>query len=282
MNRNKVYPKYMVWAPLIIFCIFFVVPSTVGYFYAFTDWSATRAKFSDISFVGISNIREMLVNRNVPIALVNTFIYAIAKTVIVTVLGLWLAYILNREIRGKNALRAIYFLPSVLATLVVGLIFSAVFQTRGGAANSLLELFGMSRVQWFGSRWTGVFAISFAEVWRNVGYAMVISLAGMQSVSADYMEAASIDGATNWQVYWHVTLPLIMPTVNVNILFSLIYVMTGGGPGNSTESFGTLMMNEMGAGRYANSVAVNLIFTIILVIVAIAYKKFSQRWEHMS
>ena len=291
MNRNKVYPKYMVWAPLIIFCIFFVVPSTIGYVYAFTDWSATRAKFSDISFVGFGNIWEMLVNRNVPIALVNTFIYAIAKTVIVTVLGLWLAYILDREIRGKNALRAIYFLPSVLATLVVGLIFAAVFQTRGGFANSILEVFGVKRIQWFGARWTGVFAISFAEVWRNVGYAMVISLAGMQSVSSDYLEAASIDGATNWQVYRHVTLPLIMPTVNVNILFSLIYglkmfdliyVMTGGGPGNTTESFGTLMMNEMGAGRYANSVAVNLIFTILLVIVAVVYKKFSQRWEHVT
>ena len=290
MNRNKVYPKYMVWAPLIIFCIFFVIPSTFGYIYAFTDWSATRAKLSDISFVGFGNIWEMLVNRDIPIALVNTFIYAIAKTVIVTVLGLWLAYILDREIKGKNALRAIYFLPSVLATLVVGLIFSAVFQTRGGFANSILEIFGVKRVQWFGARWTGVFAISFAEVWRNVGYAMVISLAGMQSVSSDYMEAAAIDGATNWQVYRHVTLPLIMPTVNVNILFSLIYglkmfdliyVMTGGGPGNSTESFGTLMMNEMGAGRYANSVAVNLIFTILLVIVAVVYKKFSQRWEHV-
>lgn len=289
MNRDRVYPKYMVWASLIIFVIFFVVPSTLGYIYAFTDWSATRASFSDIKFVGLQNIQEMLTNRTIPIALGNTFIYAIAKTAFVTVLGLWLAYILNRDIWGKNALRAIYFLPSVLATLVVGLIFSSIFQTRGGTVNTILRAFGMKNVQWFGSRWTGVFAISFAEIWRNVGYAMVISLAGMQSVSHDYLEAAQIDGANGWQTYKNVTLPLIMPTVNVNILFSLIYglkmfdliyVMTGGGPGNSTESFGTLMMNEMGAGRYANSVAVNLIFTVLLVIVAVLYKKFSQRWEH--
>ena len=117
---------------------------------------------------------------------------------------------------------------------------------------------------------------------------MVISLAGMQSVSSDYIEAAKIDGASEWQCYINITLPLIMPTVNVNILFSLIYglkmfdliyVMTGGGPGGSTESFGTLMLNEMGAGRYATSVAVNLIFTVILVAVAVLYKKFSERWE---
>ena len=290
MNRDRVYPKYMVWAPLIIFAVFFVIPSTIGYLYAFTNWSSTRSRFSDINFVGLTNILEMLYNRRVPIALGNTFIYAIAKTGAVTVIGLMLAYILNRDIRSKNLLRAIYFLPAVLSTLVVGLIFKAVFQTRGGTVNSILLALGYKPVQWLGSRWIGVFSICFAEIWRNVGYAMVISLAGMQSVSHDYLEAAAIDGAGAWQVYKNVTLPLIMPTVNVNILFSLIYglkmfdliyVMTGGGPGGTTESFGTLMMNEMGSGRYANSVAVNLIFTVLLVVVAILYKKLSKRWENI-
>ena len=288
MNKNKVYPKYMVFLPLVIFVIFFVIPSTFGYLYAFTDWSATRSGFSDITFTGFQNLIDMITNRKVPVALGNTFIYAIIKTFVVTILGLALAYILNREIRSKNALRTLYFLPAVLSPLVVGLIFSAVFQTRGATANEILKLLGADTVQWLGSRWTGVFAISFAEVWRNVGYAMVISLAGMQSVSSDYIEAAKIDGASEWQCYINITLPLIMPTVNVNILFSLIYglkmfdliyVMTGGGPGGSTESFGTLMLNEMGAGRYATSVAVNLIFTVILVAVAVLYKKFSERWE---
>lgn len=288
MNKNKVYPKYMVFLPLVIFVIFFVIPSTFGYLYAFTDWSATRSGFSDLHFTGVQNLIDMITNRKVPVALGNTFIYAIIKTFVVTILGLALAYILNREIKSKNALRTLYFLPAVLSPLVVGLIFSAVFQTRGGTANEILKLFGADTVQWLGSRWTGVFAISFAEVWRNVGYAMVISLAGMQSVSSDYIEAAKIDGASEWQCYINITLPLIMPTVNVNILFSLIYglkmfdliyVMTGGGPGGSTESFGTLMLNEMGAGRYATSVAVNLIFTVILVAVAVLYKKFSERWE---
>ena len=290
MKRDKVYPKYMVFVPLIIFVIFFVIPSTVGYIYAFTDWSSLKPNFSDLQFTGLTNLIDMITNRKVPVALLNTFIYAIVKTVVVTVLGLVLAYILNRKIRSRNALRTLYFLPAVLSSLVVGLIFSAVFQTRGGTMNEILSVFGMKRVQWFGSRWTGVFAISFAEVWRNVGYAMVISLAGMQSVSSDYLEAARIDGANEWKSYIHVTLPLIMPTVNVNILFSLIYglkmfdlifVMTKGGPGGATESFGTLMYNEMGAGRYATSVAVNLIFTVLLIIVAVLYKKFSERWEKM-
>lgn len=279
----------MVFLPLIIFGIFFVIPSTVGYLYAFTDWSSTNNKFSDLSFVGFQNLIDVISNRKIPVALGNTFIYAIVKTVVVTILGLILAYILNRKIRSKNALRTIYFLPAVLSPLIVGLIFSAIFQTRGGTANEIIEFFGGDSIGWFGARWTAVFAICFAEVWRNVGYAMVISLAGMQSVPQDYIEAARLDGASEWKTYIHITLPLIMPTVNVNILFSLIYglkmfdliyVMTGGGPGGSTESFGTLMLNEMGAGRYATSVAVNLVFTVLLVVVAVLYRKLSERWEN--
>lgn len=288
MNKNKIYPRYMLFLPLVFFVIFFLIPSTFGYILAFTNWSATRSKFSDISFVGLENLIDVVTNRKVPTAFVNTLIYALVKTIMVTVLGLFLAYMLNRKIRFRNALRTIYFLPSVFCTLVVGLIFCAVFQTRGGTINTILNFWGISRIQWLGSRWKAIFAICVAAIWSNVGYAMVISLAGMQSVPQDYIEAAYIDGANEIQAYIHVTLPLIMPTVNVNILtnliyglkmFDLIYVMTGGGPGISTESFGTLMMNEMGAGRYASSVAVNLLFTMLLIIVAFLHKKFSERWE---
>ena len=207
---------------------------------------------------------------------------------VVTLFGFIFAYILNRKIRTRTALRTVYFIPAVFSSLVVGLIFSTFFQTRHGTLNNLLNVFGLESVQWLGSRWTAVFAICVAEIWRNVGYAIIIALAGMQSVSSDYIEAGKLDGASEWQLFRHVTLPLIMPTVNVNILFSLIYglkmfdliyVMTGGGPGSATESFGTLMMNEMSAGRYAQSVAVNFVFTILLVLVSFLYQKLSSRWE---
>ena len=286
MNRKKIYPLYLAVIPAVVFTIFFIIPSTAGYYYAFTNWSAART--SDLKFVGLENILSIIQSSKVPVAFVNTLIYAGVKTVMVTLLGFVFAYILNRDIRSRTALRTVYFIPSVFSCLVVGLIFSAVFQTRHGTLNNSLNLFGIANIQWLGSRGTAVFAISMAEVWRNVGYAIIITLAGMQSVSSDYIEAAMLDGATEWQMFRKITLPLIMPTVNVNILFSLIYglkmfdliyVMTGGGPGNATESFGTLMMNEMSAGRYAQSVAVNLVFTLLLIIVSMLYQKFSSRWE---
>ena len=287
MDTKKIYPRYMLIIPIIIFVIFFVLPSTIGYAYAFTDWNSY---VSDVHFVGFKNIMEVFTDRTVPVAFVNTLIFAGAKTIIVTVLGFVFALALNRQLKTRNAIRTIYFIPAIFSALVVGLIFSALFQTRNGTVNLIIEAFGADRVQWLGSRWTAVFAISIAEIWRNLGYAIVITLAGLQSVPAEYIEAAKIDGASGWALFKNVTLPLIMPTVNVNILFSLIYglkmfdlvyVMTGGGPGHDTETFGTLMMNEMASGRYAQSVSINLVFTVLLVIVAIIYQKVSERWENV-
>lgn len=277
----------MLVIPLIMFVIFFVIPSTIGYAYAFTDWNSY---VQHVSFVGLKNIIQVFSDNTVPVALVNTLIFAVAKTIVVTVLGFAFALILNRRLRTRNAIRTVYFIPAIFSALVVGLIFSALFQTRNGTVNALLELFGRDKVQWLGSRWSAVLAISIAEIWRNLGYAIVITLAGLQSISPEYVEAARIDGASGWPLFKNITLPLIMPTVNVNILFSLIYglkmfdlvyVMTGGGPGHDTETFGTLMMNEMAKGRYAQSVTINLVFTVILIVVAILYQKFSERWENI-
>ncbi len=285
MDRKKIYPAYMLIIPSIVFIVFFVIPSTIGYAYAFTNWNSY---IDTVSWVGFSNIKAVFSDRTLPVALVNTFIFAGSKTIVVTVLGFVFALILNRNLKSRNAIRTVYFIPAILSTLVVGLIFSALFQTRNGTINTVLQLLGQERIQWLGKRWTAVFAIAVTEIWRNLGYAIVITLAGLQSLSKEYIEAAKIDGASGWTLFKNITLPLIMPTVNVNILFSLIYglkmfdlvyVMTGGGPGHDTETFGTLMMNEMAKGRYAESVSINLVFTVVLVIIAITYQKISERWE---
>lgn len=284
------YPAYMMVIPLLMFGIFFLLPSTVGFAYAFTDWSAYNAK---LSFKGLSNFVDILKERTLTTAFVNTLIFAGVKTVVVTVLGFVFAIPLNkRMLRTTNFLRTVYFLPSVLSTLVVGLIFNAVFESRHGIMNGILMGLGLENLiqPWLGERWPAVFSICVAEVWRNIGYAVVITLAGLQSVNSEYTEAAKVDGASGFQLFRKITLPLIMPSVNVNILFSLIYglkmfdlvyVMTGGGPGHDTETFGTLMMNEMAAGRFSHSVAINMVFTIILVIVAVLFQKYSERCEYV-
>jgi raffinose/stachyose/melibiose transport system permease protein len=277
----------MVIVPALVFIVFFVIPSSIGYAYAFTNWSAARS--ANLRFTGLENLVSVIRDRKLPVALVNTLIYAAAKTVTVTFLGLFFACLLNRQIRTRMILRTIYYVPAILSALVVGLTFSAVFDTRHGIINEIIKFMGGRAVQWFGGRFTAIIAISAAEIWRNTGYALVISLAGMQTVPSEYLEAAKIDGASEWQTYRVVILPMIMSIVNVNILFSLvyglkmfdlIYIMTSGGPGSSTESLGTLMMNEMAAGRYAQSVAVNFVFTLVLIAVSVVWQKTSETWEY--
>lgn len=290
MKKNKIYPMYMMIIPLSLFLVFFILPSTIGYAYAFTDWSNY---VSDVSFVGLENFRVIIQNRSLTTAFVNSIIFAGVKTVGVTILGFVFALILNRRIRSRNVLRTIYFLPSVLSALVVGLIFSALFDANNGTVNQLLIALKLEdwTQAWLGTRVPAIITICIAEIWRGLGYAMVITLAGLQSVPSDYLEAATVDGASGWQKFKSVTLPLIMPSVNVNILFSLIYglkmfdlvyVLTQGGPGHETESFGTLMMNEMSKGKYAQSVAINLVFTVILVIAAVVYQKYASKWEEIT
>ena len=184
MNRKKIYPLYLALIPAVVFFIFFIVPSTVGYYYAFTNWSAART--TNLKFVGFDNIMSILSSTKVPVAFVNTLIYAGVKTVTVTLLGFVFAYILYRGHQNpycsENGLfySVHFFLPCLS-----GLIFSAVFQTRHGTINNILNLMGIANIQWLGQRGTAVFAICVAEVWRNVGYAIIITLAGLQSVSSD-------------------------------------------------------------------------------------------------
>jgi len=287
MDVRKIYPNYMMFIPLAVFIIFLILPSTIGYLYAFTDWNPYVEK---INFVGLANFFEIIKNKTLSIAFVNTIIFTLAETVIGNVLGVAIGVTLNKKIKTVRALRTIYFFPVVLSALVVGLIFAALFDANNGLINRILESLALGNwtQPWLGQRAPALFVIISAEIWRSLGYAVVITLAALQSIPSDYIEAARIDGATEWNTFKWITLPLIMPAININILFSLIYglkmfdlvlILTSGGPGHDTETLGTLILSEMSRGRWAQSVAINMLFTILLVIVGAVYLKISNRLE---
>jgi len=287
MHLKKIYPTYFMIIPLIVFTIFFLIPSTIGYLYAFTDWNPYVEK---IKFVGFENFVEIFQNRSLTTAFINTVVIAVVKTVFVTVIGVGIALLLNRGFRTNKMLRTVYFMPAIFSALIVGLIFSGLFDTQNGVINQVLGAIGVkdAQIEWLGSRWPALTVVNAAEIWRSAGYGVVITLAALQAIPADYLEAAKMDGANGWQRFRHIILPMIMPAVNVNILFSLIYglkmfdlilILTGGGPGHETESFGTLILSEMSRDRYSQSVSINLIFSIMLVIVAILFQKYSKKWE---
>lgn len=287
MNASKIYPNYMMIIPIAVFIIFFILPSTVGYMYAFTDWNPYVEK---ISFVGLANFFEIIENETLSIAFINTIILTLAKTIIANVLGVAIGVILNKKIRTVHALRTIYFFPVILSALVVGLIFAALFDANNGLVNKILESLALGNwtQPWLGQRIPALFVISLAEIWRSLGYAVVITLAALQSIPSECIEASRIDGATEWDIFKWINLPLIMSAISVNIIFSLIYglkmfdlvlILTSGGPGHDTETLGTLILSEMSRSRWAQSVAINMLFTIFLVIVGVVYFKISNRLE---
>lgn len=287
MNASKIYPNYMMIIPIAVFIIFFILPSTVGYMYAFTDWNPYVEK---ISFVGLANFFEIIDNETLSIAFINTIILTLAKTIIANVLGVAIGVILNKKIRTVHALRTIYFFPVILSALVVGLIFAALFDANNGLVNKILESLALGNwtQPWLGQRIPALFVISLAEIWRSLGYAVVITLAALQSIPSECIEASRIDGATEWDIFKWINLPLIMSAISVNIIFSLIYglkmfdlvlILTSGGPGHDTETLGTLILSEMSRSRWAQSVAINMLFTIFLVIVGVVYFKISNRLE---
>jgi ABC-type sugar transport system permease subunit len=198
-------------------------------------------------------------------------------------LGLVLAVMLNRRLPGRTLLRSIYFIPVVIAGVIVALIWAWIFDTTDGVLNGFLGKLHLGPVPWTSSQAFAMPSLVIATVWVRLGFCMVVYLAGLQSIPASLHEAATVDGARSWNRFWHVTWPLLAPTtfllVIINVIFSfqvfdLIYVMTGGGPGFSTTVFveyiyrAAFMQFQMG---YASALGV-VLFMLCLAFTAVQWR----------
>ncbi len=285
MNLKKIYPYWMTVVPFGIYLVFLILPSTVGFSMAFTNWSPY---IDELRFTGLAAFQDMFADSVYPIAITNTLLFAVLTSALKVGIGLLLALALNSALRTRNLLRTVYFFPAVLSPLVVGLLFSALFDGKNGFVNELLAGWGLAPVSWFGQRDSANFVFIFSEVWRSTGYAMAIILAALQSIPAEYYEAAEMDGATAWVKFRHISLPYLIPAINLVLLtsllfgfkiFDLVYIMTGGGPGYQTETISTLIMNQYGQDMYAQSTATNLVFSVVLVAFALMFQSYQKRSE---
>ena len=259
---------------LILFGVFLFYPFIQGLRFSFTNWNGYSPRFD---WVGLEKYQYLLTDVRVHQALLNTFFYGTVSTFWQNALGLAYALFLDQKLRGKEIIRAIVYLPVIISPLIMGYIFYFVFQYDGGAANDVMALLGQEPVNWLGSGSTSVPIITFVNSYQYMGYAMVIYLAGLQTIPKEYHEAAAIDGASAFARFTHITLPLLMPAITVNVvwnligglkLFDVIIAMTNGGPGFSSMSLSTLMYNlyfvRQDAG-YAAAIG-NLMFLVITVV----------------
>lgn len=287
MRRTKnLYSYYMIFPALIIYSIFFVVPALAAFYYSFTDWRLDRL---ELKFIGWDNFKKIFSDKTLILALQNTAIFAIVTVVGKNVIGLLLAVGLNMRLRTKNLLRAIFYSPSILSILVISILFTPMLRTEG-TINNLLESVGLHSLSqaWLTNPSIVIWTIAIVSIWQSAGFQMAIYLAGLQSISQEYYEAAKIDGASSWRSFFKITLPLLLPAININLMltligglkvFSEVYVMTGGGPGNASQVVGTIILRSFGEGNWGLGTAVNTLLFVVVTIIAIPLLIFMRRKE---
>ncbi|MGL6220994.1 MAG: carbohydrate ABC transporter permease [Lacrimispora sphenoides] len=258
---------------VILFLVFVIYPFIQGIRLSFTNWNGYS---QTMKFVGIKNYARLFQDANVKTALVNTLIYGVMSTVIQNILGLGYALFLNTKFKGRSIVRTIIYMPVMIAPLIMGYIMYFFFQYDGGAVNDILIALHMEPVDLLVYSGTAIRIIVLVNSLQFVGVAMVIYLAGLQNVPTMYYEAAMIDGATFWERFKHITIPLLMPAISsstiLNLigglkLFDLVMALTSGGPGFSTHSLSTLVTNQYFSAQSAGYASAIGIFTFLLIMI---------------
>ena len=291
MKEKKFYPNYFTYPAIIVFTIFYCFPIIASFIMSFTNWNIKR--ISEPKFVAFKNFARLFNDDYFLLALKNTVLFAVVTTLGIVILGLLLALLLNSAIKGKTFLRTCFYLPAVLSLIVVGIMFKAVFKLDGGILNQILTTIGLESLtrDWLGDGKTAMWSIIFVQIWKWSGFAMTIYLAGLQGISKDYYEAATIDGAGTWDKFKNITLPLLAPAFTVVItmntiggfkVFEQVYVMTNGGPGNATQVLNTYIYKEFSKGTLGRSSAASLLlFLMISVIAVLVNRALTKREEEM-
>lgn len=282
-ERKRTY--LMIALPILaLFICFNTIPLLRGVIYSFTNFKG----FGSYDWVGFRNYADLFTDARVLKSYLFTFKLAVVTTVVVNVLSLILAMALNSEIRAKSFFRGTYFLPNVLGSLVVGYIFNYFFTYIlpafakmagiGALEGSILSKEGLA--------WIGVMIVC---AWQAVAMNTIIYISGLQTVPEDVYEAGGLDGATGWNKFRHLTLPLIMPFVTINLVlcgknflmvFDQIMALTKGGPAQSTESISYLIYNNgMSGGQFGFQSANAVVFFIVIVAISVAQMKFTSKKE---
>ncbi len=267
---------------LILFFLFNTLPLIKGAIYSFTNFKG----YGTYNWVGIRNYIDLFGDGRVGKSYWFTFKLALFSTVAVNVISLILALGLNSKIKFKSALRGLYFIPNILGALVVGYIFNyfftyilpAVVQMMGGEGTSMLA----------STKWAWV-AIMIVCAWQAIAMNTIIYISGLQTVPEDVYEAGSIDGATGWSQFKHLTFPLILPFFSINMtlcmknflmVFDQIMALTKGGPAQSTESISYLIYNNgMSGGQFGFQSANAVVFFIMIVVISVAQMTFTSKRE---
>ncbi len=274
---------------LLLYSLFYAGPIVSGLYYGFTDWKGVS--FS-ANWIGLDNFKNVFSDPLFATALRNMLILSIVVIAIQHAISIFLAVLLDQKLRGVVWMRAVIFYPAILNTVVIGYIWSYMYSPFVGFLPKFFEALGLDTlagIDWLGRTDTSIYAISFVIIWQYTGYSMMIYMAGLQGISSDIYESASIDGANARQKFFKITLPLLVPAITVNTVLSVIgnmkqfehiWVMTQGGPANSTQVFGTLIYQfAFKTSQPGYGTAMAILLSILIMLVTVTIIRVLNRWE---
>jgi len=272
----------------ILYTLFIIVPAFSSVYYSFTSWDGISPV---IKFVGLANYREIFTSARFGNALRNTVILTVFISIVENALALLLALLVDHVKWFKNFFRSAFYVPVLISGIVSGFIWKIMYNYNFGAINSLLTSIGLGewKQDWLGNPKLTLLIVGFVLIWKGAGYYMIIYLASLQSVPTDVVEAAAIDGASPWQRFKTITVPLISGAFTINFTLSLINglkvfdqisVMTDGGPGFTTETVVYLLYKVgFNEGRQGFGTAVGIVLLFIIIILNAVQQKFLKSRE---
>lgn len=286
--RWSQYEGYLFIAPLFVgIFVFILFPIIASLVMSFTGWDL----ISPPEFVGLENYIQLLTTDKLFWTVLNNTIrfalYSLPPSVVIPLL---LAVLLNRKIRGVTFFRAAFFLPLATSVVAIGLLFRWIFDGEFGLLNFLLGLVGIQGPNWLVDPTWAMAAVVFTTVWRGLGYNMIIYLSGLQNIPEHLFEAATIDGANDYDKFFHITIPLLTPQIFFILVmsviggfqsFGLIYIMTNGGPMNSTNVYIFYMYHmAIFSAKMGYASALGWILTLIILGITLFQIRLARLWVH--
>jgi raffinose/stachyose/melibiose transport system permease protein len=282
-------PAFLFIAPaFIFFTLFIIVPTVSSVYYSLTSWDGISP---DIKFIGLANYKEIFTSARFGNALKNTVILTVFISIFENTIALGLALIVDNVRWGKNFFRSAFYIPVLISGIVSGFIWKIMYNYNFGTFNAVLGNLGLDswKQDWLGNSSLTLIMIGIVLIWKGAGYYMIIYLASLQSVSTDLIEAAQIDGASPWQRFKSITIPLISGAFTINFTLSLINglkvfdqinVMTDGGPGFTSETLVYLLYKVgFNEGRQGFGTAVGIMLLFIIIVLNTLQQKFLRSRE---
>jgi raffinose/stachyose/melibiose transport system permease protein len=270
---------------LALFVVFVLLPMGQAAYYSVFNWNGLTPLDQ---YVGLDNYSEALGDPVFKDAIVHNFVIVVASILIQLPLGLAVALLLNRRMKGQGTLRTLLFVPYVLAEVVVGVVWLLMLQPDG-FVDQAMEATGLGALRqlWLGDPDIVLVTLMVVLTWKYVGFAVLLFLAGMQGIPTDLHEAAALDGASWWQIQRRITIPLLGPTIRIWVflsmigslqLFDMVWIMTGGGPANASQTMATYLISRgFERFRFGYGSAVAVILFVISFVVAIVYQQLVLR-----